>query len=97
MSIAKGILAGLDDALAHAKGHDTQVRETLIQVPKEVDVRAIRERLNLSQERFAIRYGFSVGAVRHWEQGRRHPEGPVRAYLKVIQHDHEAVDQALTA
>lgn len=97
MSIGKGILTGLGDALAHAEGLDTEVRETLIHVPTDVDVRAIREHLNMSQEQFAIRYGFSVGAVRHWEQGRRRPEGPVRAYLKVISHDHEAVDHALTA
>lgn len=97
MSIGKGIIDGLQDALAHAEGRDTEVRETLVQVPTDVDVRAIRETLNISQEEFAIRFGFSVGAVRHWEQGRRRPEGPVRAYLKVIEHDHEAVEHALTA
>jgi hypothetical protein len=27
----------------------------------------------------------SVNALRHWEQGKRQPEGPTRAYLLVIE------------
>jgi putative transcriptional regulator len=42
--------------------------------PEQVDVRAIRERVRLSQEGFALRFGFSAAAVRDWEQGRRRPD-----------------------
>ncbi|MGB8261764.1 MAG: hypothetical protein WCE75_15485 [Terracidiphilus sp.] len=38
---------------------------------------------------------FSVNTVRHWEQGRRVPEGPTRAYLVVIGREPEAVQRAL--
>ena len=38
----------------------------------------------MTQEEFAGRFGFSVNTLRHWEQGKRQPEGPTRAYLLVI-------------
>jgi putative transcriptional regulator len=58
-------------------------------------VKAIRSRLGLTQLEFATRFGFSVNTVRHWEQGRRVPEGPTRAYLVVIDREPKAVEKAL--
>jgi putative transcriptional regulator len=66
----------------------------------EVDVRAIREKLNLSQEDFASAFGFSVHQMRLWEQGRSRPLAAIRAYLMIINRApndvlellHEAVD-----
>jgi len=55
-----------------------------VHIPAEIDVKAIRGRLGLTQQQFAIRFGFSVNTLRHWEQGRRIPEGPTRAYLLVM-------------
>ena len=66
-----------------------------VHIPPEIDVRAIRGRLGLTQKEFAIRFGFSVNTLRHWEQGRRVPEGPTRAYLVVIGREPEAVQRAL--
>jgi putative transcriptional regulator len=63
--------------------------------PEQVDVRAIRERVRLSQEGFALRFGFSAAAVRDWEQGRRRPDQAARVLLLIIKHDPEAVDRAL--
>lgn len=59
--------------------------------PQDVDVKAIRGKLGLSQETFAARFGFSVGAVREWEQGRRRPEQAARTLLLVIEHHPQAV------
>lgn len=87
--------AGLRDAIAYSSGDKTKGRMTTVNVPKDIDVKVIRERLGYSQEEFAIRFGFSIGTLRHWEQGRRNPEGPARAYLKVIQHEVHAVERAL--
>lgn len=64
-------------------------------VPADVDVRAIRQGLELSQSAFAARFGFTVDAVRNWEQGRRRPEGPARVLLKVIEREPQAVTRAL--
>lgn len=64
--------------------------------PDEVeDVRALRQRLGLSQEAFAARYGFSVDAIRQYESRRRTPSGPIRTLLRVIAREPDAVTRAL--
>ena len=60
-----------------------------------VDVKAIRAGLGLSQQDFALRFGFSLAAVRDWEQRRRQPDPAARVLLTVIAHEPAAVDQAL--
>ena len=91
------VVLGLREAVAHAKGAKTKGRVSVVHVPNDVNVRAIRERLGLTQAEFALRFGFSLGTIRHWEQGRRYPEGSARVLLKVIQHEPAAVDRALAA
>ena len=59
------------------------------------DVKAIRARLGLSQSEFAVMIGVSLSTLQNWEQGRRHPEGPARALLKVAAAEPEAVAKAL--
>ncbi len=49
------------------------------------DIKAIRKQLNRSQTEFATMIGVSVATLRNWEQGRRRPEGPARALLKVAE------------
>lgn len=65
--------------------------------PSSVDVRAIRARTGLSQPQFARRFGFSVAAVRDWEQGRRQPEAAARVLLLVITRRPDVVDEVLAA
>jgi putative transcriptional regulator len=60
-----------------------------------VDLRKLRQRLGLSQESFAARFGFSVGTLRNWERGRRRPWGPAQVLLQVIDREPEAVERAL--
>jgi putative transcriptional regulator len=92
--VADGILRGLKQALAFAEG--TAAEGTyVVHIPAEIDVRAIRGRLGLTQQQFAIRFGFNINTLRHWEQGRRVPEGPTRAYLMVIDREPRAVEKAL--
>ena len=64
-------------------------------VPAEVDVKAIRKRLNMTQARFSDTFGFSLDAVKHWEGGRRTPEFSARAFLTVIARNPAAVIAAL--
>lgn len=71
--------------------------ELAVHVPDEVDVRAIRKKLGMSQAQFAAAFGFGLDAVQNWEQGRRRPEGAARAFLKVIAHEPDAVRRALAA
>jgi putative transcriptional regulator len=62
-----------------------------------VDVKAVRRRLGQSQAEFARMIGVSVATLRNWEQGRRRPEGPARALLKVAAANPEAVAAALAS
>ncbi len=94
--VADGIRRGLEDAVAYAKGRADESRYR-VHVPKKIDVRAIRARLGMTQEEFARRFGFSVNTLRHWEQGKRQPEGPARAYLLVIDRAPKIVQRALKA
>lgn len=59
------------------------------------DVKAIRAKLNKSQSEFALMIGVSVSTLQNWEQGRRQPEGPARALLKVASENPSAVAAAL--
>jgi putative transcriptional regulator len=86
------IMAGLEDAVAFAKGDESR---GTVHVPAEIDVRAIRRSLKLSQAEFAASYGFGLHRLRDWEQGRSRPDSAVRAYLLVIKRDHASVDRAL--
>jgi len=61
------------------------------------DVRGVRQRLGQTQTEFALMIGVSVGTLRNWEQGRRVPEGPARALLRVASRNPDAVMKALTA
>jgi putative transcriptional regulator len=47
------------------------------------DVVALRRFVGLSQARFAEALGISVHTLRNWEQGRRQPEGPALALLRI--------------
>jgi putative transcriptional regulator len=90
----QSILRGARQALSYARGERAGY---VAHVPKTVDVRAIRRRLGMSQRQFAERFGFTLDAVQNWEQGRRIPEGPARALLKVIEKRPDAVMEALSA
>jgi hypothetical protein len=63
--------------------------------PRAVDVRELRDRLGLTQEQFALRFGLELDAVRNWEYGRREPDAAARSYLTVIERDPQAVQDAL--
>lgn len=59
-----------------------------------VDVRGLRERLQLSREQFALRYGLEVETLRNWETGRRELDAAARSYLRAIANAPEQVEQA---
>jgi putative transcriptional regulator len=51
---------------------------------KPEDVKAVRTSLGASQSEFALMIGVSVATLQNWEQGRRTPDGPALALLRVI-------------
>ncbi|MBW1771835.1 MAG: helix-turn-helix domain-containing protein [Deltaproteobacteria bacterium] len=60
------------------------------------DIKGIRQRLKKSQAEFALMIGVSVSTLQNWEQGRRRPEGPARALLKIADERPDAVIEALS-
>ncbi len=90
---AESILRGAREALAYAQGE----RDGFVaHVPEQIDVKAVRRKVGLSQAKFATQFGFSIDAVRNWEQGRRQPDVAARAFLMVIEREPDAVRRALT-
>jgi putative transcriptional regulator len=57
--------------------------------------RRVRRKVGLSQVAFARRIGVPVDTVRNWEQGKRAPQGPARALLRIIDRAPEAALSAL--
>ena len=90
---ADSIRKGLEQAIAYNSG--ASKRAYRVRVPERIDVRTIRLKLGMTQQAFADQFGFSVNTLRHWEQGKREPEGPTRAYLVVIDRAPRAVQKAL--
>ncbi|MFV2055692.1 MAG: NadS family protein [Thiohalomonadales bacterium] len=61
----------------------------------EPDVKAIRERIGFSQSKFAILIGVNIRTLQNWEQGHRHPTGPAKVLLRLVQADPESVFKTL--
>ena len=62
---------------------------------RPTDVQAIRAKLGASQTEFALMIGVSVATLRNWEQGRRTPDGPALALLRVAARNPKAIVEAL--
>lgn len=90
----ESIRQGLREAVAHQKG---KARGVKTYTPSEVDVQALRQRIGMTQEEFAAKFGISLGTLRHWERGDRKPHGPALVLLRVIDKNDRAVLRALAA
>jgi putative transcriptional regulator len=64
---------------------------------RPTEIKSIRSKLGKSQSEFALMIGVSLATLQNWEQGRRTPEGPANALLKVAARNPEAVAEALSA
>lgn len=90
------LVKGLQEAAAHFRG-ELKLRSYEYRIPERVNVRAVRQKIGLSQSEFAARYALNPRTVQEWEQGRAQPDLATRAYLTVIDRNHEAVEEALAA
>jgi putative transcriptional regulator len=63
----------------------------------EIDVRAIRRAVGMTQAEFAAAYQFSIRTVQQWERGAKRPSGPARTLLRAIKADPEGLRRALAA
>jgi putative transcriptional regulator len=58
-------------------------------------IKGVRKQLQLSQSEFALMIGVSTSTLQNWEQGRREPDGPAKALLRVASKNPKAVMDAL--
>ena len=72
-----------DKQLARAMPARLRKRLMLGQFESGEDVSALRRFVGLTQTQFAQAMGISVHTLRNWEQGRRHPDGPAIALLRI--------------
>ncbi len=76
------ILAGLNEIKQFKRG-SINLKTTELSAPSEPKV--IRSKLKLSQSAFAGLLGVSMRTLQDWEQGRRNPQGPAIALLRIAE------------
>lgn len=89
---SRDLVQGMQEAAAFAEGKQAGARAHVIALP---DVRAIRRRLHMSQQRFAETYRIPLPTLKNWEQGRRAPDAPAAAYLHAISRQPTVIKEAL--
>lgn len=94
MTVTEEILQGAQDALDYLRGDKSKGRAHYI-IASDINVKAVREKTGLTQERFAETYGFALSTLKKWETGARKPEGAAKAYLMVISQKPKLVRDAL--
>ena len=70
-------------------------RDDFARMKRVPRVKIIREALGLTQEQFADRFHVPIGTLRDWEQERKMPDQPARAYLAVIAREPDFVMRTL--
>ena len=89
---SKDLIQGLKEATDFLDGKREGMRVHVIEVPV---VRAIRRGLHMSQHEFADAFRIPLATLKNWEQGRRLPDAPAVAYLRVIARRPEMIREAL--
>ncbi len=86
------LAASIKEAGEIKAGHKKPSRRFEIDPPQ---IKIVREKLDVSQREFALMIGVSLRTLQNWEQGRRKPEGPAKALLKIAARNPMAVLDAL--
>jgi putative transcriptional regulator len=74
---------------------DWSLDDPHVRIMVPTDVKAIRAKFGMSQDRFAKTFALNLATLRDWEQERRMPHGPARTLLQIIDREPEAVRRAL--
>ena len=92
--LGQEIEAALEEVLAHVRG-EISLPCRIVDDPTAERIRAVRDGMKLSRQRFAERFGLDARTIQDWEQGRRVPDRAARVLLTVIDREPEAVVRAL--
>ena len=86
------LLQSVKEAAAIERGKAKPSRR--FEVKTANDVVRVRNKLGLSQNKFARLLGISEDTLQNWEQGRRRPAGPAKVLLKVAARHPEIILEA---
>lgn len=64
-NIGDEIIQGMTEAIEYIRGTETGAVVHKVEIPDEIDVKSIREKLNLSRQEFADGFGFSARTLQH--------------------------------
>lgn len=90
----KRLIESAKQALDFVQGN-ADSGEYHVHIPDDINVKAIRESMDMSQSEFAEHFGFSVRTLQDWEQGRRVPGGVARNFLILLKRNPEMVRETL--
>jgi putative transcriptional regulator len=82
-----GLVAGLGDALAYAKGQPNEGTRAQNVKVDQTFVASARLKAGLTQQEFARATGASLGTVRKWERGERSPSGAAAMLIRILARD----------
>ncbi len=83
---------GVKEAIEWEKEEKTGAR---VREYTAMDVALIRKKTKMSQKEFSRFFFIPLSTLRQWEQGKRVPQGPAQALLRIIDKDAESVLKAL--
>ena len=90
MSLFDDLKDSLQEAVDIKNGQQVPVRVSQYEV---ADVKAIREKLNVSQSEMAQVLGTSVDTIKSWETKRRNPTGLAAKVLATINDNPDVFNQ----
>ena len=88
------MIKGAKEALDYLRGDKTKGRAYKVR-SRDIDVKAIRNKLGMTQQVFSEEFAIPVSTLKKWETKNRVPEGPAKAYLMVIAKNPRAVQSVL--
>jgi len=88
----ESVKKGAEEAFAWKQGKKTGARVTKFTA---LNVSEIRKQTNMTQKEFSESFSIPLSTLRQWEQGKRIPQGPAQALLKIISHNADMALEAL--
>lgn len=89
-NIGAEILAGIHEIKEYKQGK-VPLRNNELSEPSAPQI--IRAKMKMSQVMFAGLLGVSIRTLQDWEQGRRNPQGPAVALLRIAEQHPEVFSE----
>lgn len=89
-NIGAEILDGINEIKEYKKGN---INLKVTELSEPSPPQEIRSKLKMSQLAFAAMLGVSMRTLQDWEQGRRAPQGPAIALLRIAEQHPEVFAQ----